>query len=100
MAKKSKPRRKRFITIFGSKIKIRYIRKLLHDDEGEQLDGAFDSQSMTIFVSTKSDINATIFHESLHAAIYLSGSSALLNEKSEEAVVCAIENGLKGFFYF
>jgi hypothetical protein len=37
---------------------------------------------------------STLFHECMHACLSTSGLSALLNEKQEEALVIALENGL------
>jgi hypothetical protein len=100
VAKPTAPKRRRFITILGTKVKIKYVVKAMHDDEDDLLDGAFCGESMTIFVSTKSDVNATLLHEACHAALFISGASNLVTAKVEEAVVWAIENSLKDYFKF
>lgn len=99
MASKSKLKRRRFIMIMGVKVKIRYMSKMIFDEEDE-LHGAFCAESMTIFISTKSDMHATLVHELGHAVLAISGLTHLLSSKTEEAVVSAIENGLKDFFVF
>ncbi len=100
MAKSLKPRRRRSIDILGHKIKIKY-RKYLECDEGEEMDGLFDFRNLTIFInSDRPNISATLLHECTHAALMLSGVSNLFNRDVEEAIVEAIESGLKDFFYF
>lgn len=100
MAKSLKPRRKRFITILGVKVKIKYVKSLLCEIEDDPLDGAFDAKTMTIFISESSDIKSTILHEALHACLELSGVRSLLSNKVEESIVCALENSLKNYFTF
>lgn len=98
MAKQS--RRKRFILILGVKVKIRYLSNLMCETEDEPLDGAFCAQTMTIFISTKSDIHSTLLHECGHAALAISGVNQMLTNKVEESIVCALESALKDYFVF
>lgn len=94
-----KTRRKRSVMILGQKIKIKYTSKVLYSGSDE-LHGAFDADTMTIHISNNSDIQGTILHELTHAALWVSGAHALINDKTEEAIVLAIENSLKQFFTF
>ena len=99
MAKHTKPRRKRFINILGVKVKIKYTTKVLYDDDTE-LDGCYCHETKTIFVSLHSDVKSTILHESLHSALAISGCGNLINMKTEETIVQALESALKDFFVF
>lgn len=99
MVKPSKPRRKRSIDILGVKIKIKYVKELLCDGD-DILHGAFDSDSMTIFISEDSDIKSTILHECAHALLYISGCSQRMTRQNEEACVMAIEYALRDYFVF
>lgn len=100
MAKRLKPkkqRRPRVVSILGVKVKVRYISKELHDDS-DQLHGAFNADTMEIFISTKSDVSSVLLHEVCHALLYISGCSQRLSEKDEEAIVTAMEYGLRDYF--
>lgn len=99
MASKSKLKRRRFIMIMGVKVKIRYMSKMMCEDEDE-LHGAFCSEAMTIYISTKSDIPSTLLHECCHAVLKISGVGNMLSEKTEEAIVSAMEVGLRDYFKF
>jgi hypothetical protein len=85
--------------ILGAKVKIKYVSKEMYNDEQDLLDGAFDASALTIYISTRSDIQATLLHECLHAAIWISGAGNLINHKTEETLVSAIENALKQYFH-
>ena len=98
MVKKLK--RKRFVMILGVKVRIKYMSKLMCETEDEPLDGAFCASTMTIFISTKSDMHATLLHECGHAFLAISGVNQMLNDKLEESIVCALENALKDYFVF
>jgi hypothetical protein len=87
-------RRKRIprsITILGHKIAIKVVEHL--DDEGQALIGAFNAETKTIFLEKGCD-PSVLFHESCHAAIYLSGQSEGLSGSKEEALVLALEHAL------
>lgn len=100
MVKPSKrKRRRRVITILGVKVKIKYTGKVLYDGEDE-LHGSFCGRTMTIHVSKESDMDATLLHEICHSVLEISGTNKLINEKTEEAIVCALEAGLKDYFVF
>jgi len=92
------------VTILGVKVRVRYTSKTMYDDDDDEgdteLHGTFNADKMEIFVSTKSDINSTLLHECVHAALYISGCTQRLSEKDEEAIVMAIEYGLRDYFSF
>lgn len=68
--------------------------------------GATHSPSRTIAVNTRyhettgrtDEVGLTVIHECIHAALAESGVSELLDDRKglEEAIVVAIENGLRG----
>jgi hypothetical protein len=55
---------------------------------------------MTIHVSKESDEHSTLWHEVLHSALEISGTNKLINEKTEEAIVSALEAALKDYVVF
>lgn len=97
MAKNLKPRKPRSIMILGTRVKIRYPKQELYLND-ERLHGAFYADTMTIFIDKEADLLPTLFHEALHAVISISGTGTLISSKVEEALVSAIENGLKNHF--
>jgi hypothetical protein len=92
-------KRRRFVDILGVRVKIKYTSKDMYDGDTE-LHGAFCPSTMTIFVSTQSDISATILHEICHGILAISGVGSMINMKTEEAIVSALESGLKDYFKF
>ena len=87
-------RRKRFprsITILGHKISVKVVEHL--EDEGNELLGAFNAETKTIYLVKGCD-KSVLFHEACHAAIYLSGNSEGLSASKEEALVLALEHAI------
>lgn len=81
------------VFIMGHKIPV--IVRRLTDAQGE-----FCLETRTIRISLKHDVDKvhlTLFHESVHAALYLSGQAELLSEKHEEAIVLLMENAFAGW---
>ncbi len=78
------------VNIFGRDIKVKITNlKGTHGD--------FDADLGEIRIhqnSTKENANNTLFHECIHAALYISGQKELLSADQEEALVRAIEHGL------
>jgi len=96
MAKQSlfdRKRPPRSIMICGHKIKIKIVKKLV-DDDHDDLHGAYNGDTKTIFLAKESEWKTTLFHESLHCALHLSGSSEGLTMTKEEQIVQALEYGL------
>lgn len=87
-------RRKRFpksVTVLGHRINIKVVEHL--DDDGQELLGAFNAETKTIFLAKGCD-KSVLFHEVIHAAIYLSGNSEGLSASKEESLVLALEHAL------
>ena len=64
----------------------------LKSDDGEEAFGLFSDGLIEISKETPQDeMVATLLHESIHAALRVSGVSQLLNEQLEEAVCRAVE---------
>jgi len=77
------------ITILGYHIKVKAAS--LEEDHG-QYDG--DTKTIKIDISPANNWGSTLFHESLHASLDISGVSEVLGSRTEEAVVRCIENAL------
>ena len=101
MAKQSQSKTKwpRFIMLSGVKVAIKYTSKIMYDGDDELL-GAFCPDTMTIHISKHSDIKSTLLHESVHAVLHISGCAERLTNSSEEAIVTAMEYGLRDYFTF
>lgn len=60
------------ITLLGEKIKVIIQDELI--EEGEEISGLFDPETLTIYLSQKSQNMRQVFlHEVNHATLYLSG---------------------------
>lgn len=82
-----KPRR---IMILGHELTVSFKKKMPKD-----LYGYFQSDPMRIVI--KSDLDnwkSVLTHEVIHAILFISGHSQNMEEKEEEALVMALENGL------
>ena len=95
----SKTKWPRHIMISGVKVKIKYTSKIMYDGDDELL-GAFCPDTMTIHISKQSDIKSTILHEATHAVLHISGCAERLTNSAEEAIVTAMEYGLRDYFTF
>lgn len=82
----------RFVTICGQKVKVRVVPYL--EDGADELLGAFNGENKTIFILKGSNWRQTLFHESIHAALYFSGAGEGLTLSKEESIVLALEHGL------
>lgn len=86
------------VTIGGKVITIVYSAE---NCSGDDYYGWFDSANMRIFINPKESLNiqeSTLFHECLHAALFISGTKHLLKGKEEETVVRSLESMLHGLF--
>lgn len=93
---------KRFVKIMGVRLKIKYVKELLHDGD-EELAGAYNHDTHTIFISKAMDrgsLHSTLCHEVLHGALAISGAGTLLSEKDEEVIVSALEVALRDYLFF
>jgi hypothetical protein len=85
------------IPLFGYEYEIQLVTALRDPADGKELDGYCDYGSQTILIDTS--LNETkrlsvLLHESIHAILYLSGQSQLLDDDREESLVLALEYGL------
>ena len=78
------------ISILGQEIKIVY--KDILDDN---CCGLFHPDTMDIEIKKDKYWRSTLIHEIIHAILCISGATELVTDKIEEALVCAIESGLK-----
>jgi hypothetical protein len=64
------------------------------EDESEELLGAFNGESKTIYILRGTNWKQTLLHEICHAILYFSGASEGLTISREEQIVLALEHGL------
>jgi len=88
MEKKSRPS---VVHILGHEVKISYHRKL----GGGAYQGLFFGEQRRIKVVANKNWQDTLIHEILHGIFYYSGHGTKLGDKDEEAIVVALELGLK-----
>jgi hypothetical protein len=85
------------VSILGKEFKIQYPKKI---DDGHT-HGVTMGDSRLIKIASSSDdelFEDTLLHETIHAILYTSGVSEMLDERLEEAIVIAIENGLSQLY--
>jgi len=78
------------VKILGKKIKIEVSKGM--DDHGD-----FNSAKHLIRLNgrdSKSEREKTLFHELIHASLFIGGINELLTEELEEAIVRNIEHGI------
>jgi len=86
------------IPVLGVPFEIQYVNKINEEDDSY---GECDGPAHKIKIKkslTNEQKRLTVFHEILHAALYISGQSELLTEQQEEAIVVALENGLSQLY--
>lgn len=87
----NRPRPPRVVPIGGHKIKVRVV-KYLVDDDGNELAGAYNGETKTIFLLASDDWRSTLWHEILHCCWHLSGAGEGLTMAQEERLTVAAEN--------
>lgn len=85
----SKPRS---VKILGKKIPVTFVDKLQDGDLG-----SFESHPARITILDDESWREHLLHECLHAALFVSGLNELLDHKTEEAIVRAMEHMLTEF---
>lgn len=80
------------IWICGHEVRIQYRTKL-------SADGFFHADKDLIQIKLIPTWKDTLLHEILHAVLYYSGHSQKFEENDEEALVMALENGLKTLMF-
>jgi hypothetical protein len=91
----SRTRPPRVVTVLGTKIQVRTFRHLILD--GHDLLGRFQSDKMQISLLKREDWRSTLFHEMIHAALFLSGAGEGLTYTKEESIVQCLEYALFQF---
>lgn len=76
------------VIVCGHEVKVFYRKKL-------SADGFFHPDRDEIQIKNNETWKQTLLHEILHAILFYSGHSQSLDEKLEEAIVMALENGFK-----
>jgi hypothetical protein len=88
----NRPRPPRVISVCGQKVKVRIVAYL--EDSNQELLGAFNAETKTIYLLRGANWRQTLLHEICHAVLYFSGASEGLTETKEESIVLALEHGL------
>jgi len=97
----SKTKRPTSVMILGTKFRIEYPEII--QDESEQVCGSMTGDERLIKISLKENptelqLHSSLVHEIVHACLYVSGLSQVLDDKLEEAVVVALEHGIGPIF--
>lgn len=92
-----RPRPPRHVMVCGHKVKVRIVKNLI-DDNHDQLHGAYNGDTKTIFLAKDSEWKSVLFHELIHACWHLSGASEGVGMSKEEQLVLSLEYGIAGLF--
>jgi len=89
-------KKKGSVLVMGASYSVEYF-DLIEDSDHTY--GDTDGHEKRIRISTvrnntKNKLKTTLLHEITHAVLAESGLTQILGDATEEAVVCAIENGL------
>lgn len=99
MAKKSVfdlKRPPRSVTVCGHKIKVKTVSKLI--DGSNDLLGAYNGETKTIYLLKHPDWKSSLLHELIHCCLHLTGAGEGLTITKEETIVVALENSLYPLF--
>ena len=86
----------RSVKILGQEVKVRVVPYL--EDDGQDLLGAWNGETKTIFLLKGCDWQSVLLHEICHAILYFSGAGEGLTYTKEESIVMALEHGLAPLF--
>lgn len=81
------------VNILGQVFRIKYVKRL----KGGLGETRNDKRVILIKECSEAEMEATLFHEIIHAVLFISGLSFVIDpdqEGAEEAVVRALEHGL------
>jgi len=92
----SRKRPPRHISICGQKVTVKFVEYL--EDDAEELLGAFNGETKTIYILKNSNWKTTLLHEICHAVLYFTGAGEGLTISKEESIVLALEHGLGPIF--
>lgn len=82
------------VNILGQSVKI----VVLNDDPDATELGSFESDTMTITVLNRPDIEKLIAHEVAHCILAITGITNLIEEDVEEAIATAFEYGFSALY--
>lgn len=82
----------RSVIVCGHKLKVKVVPYL--EDDSQELLGAFNGETKTIYLLRGCDWKSVLLHECCHAVLYFCGASEGLTNTKEENVVLALEHGL------
>lgn len=90
------------VSIMGIPFSIEYKPDLRDEDNSEVMGLTEGATHKITICSSKNkapdELESVLIHEILHALMYVSGQSTLLDEKTEEAIVTALEHGLSQLY--
>ncbi len=92
----SRKRPPRFVCVCGQKVAVKVVEYL--EDGSDELLGAFNSETKTIYILKGSNWKTTLLHEVCHAVLYFTGAGEGLTQSKEESIVLALEHGLGPLF--
>jgi Zn-dependent peptidase ImmA (M78 family) len=87
----------RSVMVCGHKIKVKTVAKLV--DGSQDLFGAYNGETKTIYLLKHPDWRSTLLHELIHCVLHLTGSGEGLPLSKEEAICVSLENSLCHFFF-
>lgn len=82
----------RSVTVCGHKLKVKVVPYL--EDDSQELLGAFNGETKTIFLLRGCDWKSVLFHECIHSVLYFTGAGQGLTANREEQITLALENSL------
>ncbi len=93
-----KPRQFKSMDVMGIPHQFTWTREEMREDSKTDM-GETREESRTINVNSEqhlssTGIEGTVLHEIMHAVLDVSGHSSALDDKTEESLVLALENGL------
>jgi hypothetical protein len=87
----------RSVTVCGHKLKVKVVPYL--EDDSQELLGAFNGETKTIYLLRGCDWKSVLLHECCHAVLYFCGASEGLTATKEENIVLALEHGLGSLLF-
>lgn len=82
----------RSVTVCGHKLKVKVVPYL--EDDSQELLGAFNGETKTIYLLRGCDWKSVLLHEICHAVLYFTGATEGLTYSKEEGIVLALEHNL------
>ena len=87
------------VSILGVTYKVRFKDVLIDTDTNEEVSGLCHRSQRLIEISLRENPTlamqaSSLIHEIVHAILYVSGHGEFFEEKQEEALTLALENGI------